>query len=73
LARIEAGHRLRIAVNSSDTPYLLPTLPQLENLVGGIYEVHSSPEYPSAVNVPLVDPQSLKTSTIAWGPCVSDC
>jgi putative CocE/NonD family hydrolase len=73
LARIEAGHHLRIAVNSADTPYLLPTLPQLESLVGGVYDVYASPEYPSAVDVPLVDPQSLKPSTIQWGPCVSDC
>jgi putative CocE/NonD family hydrolase len=73
LARIDRGHRLRITINSSDTPYLLPFAYELQNLTGGIYNVYRTSQYPSAINVPLVDPRSMTPSTVDWGPCVTDC
>lgn len=73
LARIDRGDRLRITINSSDTPYVLPTISDFRNLWGGIYHVLRSPQYPSSVNVPLVDPRTLTTSKYSWGDCVTDC
>ena len=73
LARIDSGHRLRITIRSSETPYLLPLASDMQDLMGGIYEVQRSGQYPSSVNVPLVDPRTLEPSSIAWGNCNTDC
>lgn len=47
------GHRLRVTVQTSDFPHLLPTPPQLTALLGGRYDVRRSAVYPSSVTVPL--------------------
>jgi predicted acyl esterase len=73
LARIAAGHRLRITINSSSTPYLLPSVGDLARLAGGIYEIQLGGGHASSVNVPLVDPGSLPTSAVDWGHCTTDC
>ena len=53
-ATLPAGHRLRITLSTADTPHLVPTLPELANLLGGVYQVSISPTAPSAVEVPLI-------------------
>jgi putative CocE/NonD family hydrolase len=52
VARIEAGHRLRVTVSSADTPRLLSTPLDLLNQVGGIYGIKWGPGG-SVVEIPL--------------------
>ena len=54
-ATIAAGHRLRITLTTADTPHLVPTLPALANLIGGVYSVELGGSGPSAVEIPFVD------------------
>jgi putative CocE/NonD family hydrolase len=53
-ATIATGHRLRVTVNTTDFPHLLPTPAQLGRLAGGRYEVQRSATAPSSVTVPLI-------------------
>jgi hypothetical protein len=53
MATIPAGHRIRVTLSTADTPHLLPTLPSLLKLIGGLYGVRISPTAPSAVEIPL--------------------
>jgi hypothetical protein len=73
LAQIPTGDELRITINSSDTPYLLPSEPDLQLLVGGTYQVMVGGKDGSSVKIPFVAPSSLQTSTYDWGACVTDC
>jgi putative CocE/NonD family hydrolase len=52
-AKLATGHRLRITVQSFDTPHLSPTAPQLANEAGGVIALHHSPRYPSRLIVPV--------------------
>lgn len=52
-ATIEAGHRLRIQVSSTDAPHLQPTLPQTLALLGGQYDVLRTASHPSSLSVPF--------------------
>ena len=52
-ASIEKGHRLRIAVQSFDTPHLSPTLPQLPSSLAPMV-IHNSAQYPSTLTIPAV-------------------
>lgn len=51
---IAAGHRLRVSVGASDLPHGLPPLPDLLSGVVGLLSVHSGPEQPSHVVLPVV-------------------
>jgi putative CocE/NonD family hydrolase len=51
---IAAGHRLRVTVNSTDFPHLLPTPQQLVKLLGGVYQVQRTAAAPSSITVPLI-------------------
>jgi hypothetical protein len=50
---VATGHRIRITLSTDDTPHLVPTAPELVNLLGGIYTVQHSPAAASAVEIPL--------------------
>lgn len=50
---VAAGHRIRVTLSTSDTPHLVPTAPELVNLLGGIYTVQHSPAAASAIELPL--------------------
>ena len=52
-ASIAKGHRLRIAVQSFDTPHLSPTLPQLPSSLAPMV-IHNSTQYPSTLTIPAV-------------------
>jgi putative CocE/NonD family hydrolase len=52
-ATIAKAHRIRLTLSTADTPHLLPTLPALTKLLGGVYHVQISPSAPSAVELPL--------------------
>jgi putative CocE/NonD family hydrolase len=73
VARIAAGHRIRVTVQSSYGPYLEPTLPDQVQLMGGSYDVQRGGAHPSSVSLSVLRPDQLRTSPIDWGPCVTDC
>ena len=52
-ARIPAGHRLRLSVQTSDTVRFLPTAPRLQGAVGSVVKLHHDAEHPSAVVLPV--------------------
>ncbi|EWC61300.1 hypothetical protein UO65_3356 [Actinokineospora spheciospongiae] len=52
VARVEAGHRLRVTVSSADTPRLLSTPLDLLNQLGGVYGIKWGPGG-SLVEIPL--------------------
>jgi putative CocE/NonD family hydrolase len=49
------GHRLRVTIDTTDFPHLLPTPQQLAKLFGGSYEVQRTATAPSSITVPLTD------------------
>jgi hypothetical protein len=50
-ATIAAGHSIRVTLSTADTPHLVPTVPELANLTGGVYQVQIGS---SAVELPLI-------------------
>jgi putative CocE/NonD family hydrolase len=61
-AEVPAGWRVRLTLTTSDTPHLLPTLAQIPNLVGGLYEVQRNATAASFVNLPMAPAASLTTA-----------
>ena len=51
---IAAGHRIRITIETTDFPHLLPTPPELVRLLGGVYQVQRTAAAPSSVTLPLL-------------------
>jgi predicted acyl esterase len=49
-ATIARGHRIRVTLTTSDFPHLLPTVPQLLRLAGGVYHV----QHGSSITIPLI-------------------
>ncbi len=52
-AVLRKGHRLRISLQSFDTPHLTPTAPQLVDEAGGVITVHHGPAYLSRLILPV--------------------
>ena len=53
-ATIAQGHRIRVTVDTTDFPHLVPTPPQLLQLAGGRYEVQRTHLAPSSITLPLI-------------------
>jgi predicted acyl esterase len=53
-ATIGAGHRVRVTVQTTDFPHLMPTPPQLLKLLGGRYQVQRTAAAPSSITLPLI-------------------
>ena len=51
---LAAGHRLRVTIDTTDFPHLLPTPLQLAKLFGGSYSVQRTATAPSSITVPLI-------------------
>jgi putative CocE/NonD family hydrolase len=51
-AALRAGHRLRVTLQSFDTPHLSATVPQQVDQAGGVITIHHSAAYPSRIVVP---------------------
>ncbi|HJP65988.1 MAG TPA: CocE/NonD family hydrolase [Actinomycetota bacterium] len=51
-ATIAPGHRLRIAIQSADTPHLAWNLDQIRSQPGGVVSIHHDAEHPSVVVIP---------------------
>jgi len=64
---LQAGHRLRVTIATSDFPHALPDAAQLPGLLGGVYQLQRSSAYPSSVELPLADPASFRASGSAGG------
>src|SRR5581483_546205 len=52
-ATIAAGHRIRVTVQTTDFPHLVPTPPELLKLAGGRYAVQRTAAAPSSITLPL--------------------
>lgn len=52
-ARIPAGHKLRLSIQTSDTVRFLPTVPRLADSVGAVVTVHHDAERPSGLVLPV--------------------
>lgn len=53
-ATIAAGHRIRVTIDTTDFPHLVPTPRQLVNLLGGTYQVQRNASASSSVTLPLI-------------------
>ncbi|PPJ36533.1 hypothetical protein C5E45_19070 [Nocardia nova] len=62
--QIQPGERLRITVSTSDIPFAIPSTETLPNLVGGTYDVQHSPTFPSAITLPMADPDTFDDRTL---------
>jgi len=58
--KIAAGHSLRLTLTTSDTPHLGFTPDQLQNLVGGVYQVQRNADSASFVELPLASPDAFE-------------
>jgi hypothetical protein len=67
MAELPAGWRLRVTITTGDTPHLFPTLTQVPNLVGGIYQVQHNAGAASSLTVPLAPATAFSV------PCGSVC
>ena len=73
MARIPAGHRIRVTITTSDTPHETPPGNQVASLVGGIYQVQRNAAHASFVDLPLARPGGFATSPVSWGGCNGSC
>ena len=72
LARIAAGHRLRVTVATAAT-HLHPSPVQLAGLMGGVYELQRGGPSGSYVDIPMTGPGSLRKSPLVWSDCGGGC
>lgn len=73
LARIKAGHRLRLTVDTNATPGLVPMPSETLQLLGSTTYLQRSATSASHVNIPLIPSDRLRTSATDWGPCNGSC
>jgi predicted acyl esterase len=52
-AELRKGHRLRFTLTSSDSPHVLPTIPQQADLAGGVYRVQRNAAASSYLEIPM--------------------
>jgi uncharacterized protein len=53
LVTLPAGDSLRVTISTTDTPHLVPIPSQLEQLVGGQYQIERTPGAASSLTVEL--------------------
>jgi putative CocE/NonD family hydrolase len=53
-ATIAKGHRIRVTLQTTDFPHLVPTPPAILKLLGGTYQVQRTATAPSSVTLPLI-------------------
>lgn len=61
-AQLAPGHRLRLTLNTSDTPHLLPIPAQVAKLTGGVYEVQHNTAAASFLEVPIAPASTFPTT-----------
>lgn len=52
---IRKGHRLRLVLQTGDTPHLLPPVAKILQLAGGVYRVQTNAVTPSFLSLPVLD------------------
>ena len=52
---LKKGHRLRLVLQTGDTPHLLPPVAKALQLLGGIYRVQTNAVTPSFLSLPILD------------------
>ena len=57
-------YQLRLTLTTSDTPHLAPTLPQAQNLAGGVYAVQRNAAAASYLEVPLAPADAFASCPI---------
>jgi putative CocE/NonD family hydrolase len=62
VAELKPGHRLRLTLNTADSPHLLPLPHQAANLAGGVYQVQRNAGNASFLEVPTASPQDFRRS-----------
>ena len=55
-AVIKAGHQLRVSVGPANWPSYISPVPQLVGQAGGILSIHHSPDRPSYITLPVLEP-----------------
>lgn len=70
-ARVRRGHRLRLTIQTT-APWATPAAKDVDDLVGGLYQVQRNGLYPSRVNIPFVE-GPLDVSSTDWGKCHFAC
>ena len=60
VARIKAGHSLRLTLTTGDTPHLLPTRTQAADLGGGLYDIQRNRTAASFLELPLIRPTQAR-------------
>ncbi|TMK42583.1 MAG: CocE/NonD family hydrolase [Actinobacteria bacterium] len=67
LADIAAGHRLRLTLTTSDSPHLLATPSQAQDLTAGVYQVQRNAGAASYLEVPMAPPGAFSSSRLLAG------
>ncbi|HVW40026.1 MAG TPA: CocE/NonD family hydrolase [Amycolatopsis sp.] len=62
--QLNPGERLRITITTSDIPFAFPSTKMVPNLVGGIYSIQHTAQYPSSVTVMMADPSTFAPCSI---------
>jgi putative CocE/NonD family hydrolase len=68
---LPAGDSLQLVISTGDTPHLLPTPSQLQQLLGGVYQVQRNASYPSSLEVPLAPRSVFAATAVAPSPSSS--
>jgi hypothetical protein len=68
---LAAGHRLRVTLTTGDTPHLIPTLNQLPDLIGGVYQVHRGAADASSLQLSFAENTSAPSATASARPPTS--
>jgi len=58
-AQLDAGHRLRLTLTTTDFPTLVPTTPDEANLLGGVYQVQRNRAHASFIELESVPAAQL--------------
>ncbi|MHB8438381.1 MAG: CocE/NonD family hydrolase [Acidimicrobiales bacterium] len=69
-ALVAKGWSIRLTLDTADTPHMVPTPSQQENLVGGIYQVQRNSIAASFVNLPLVPASTFSAQCPSYA-CIS--
>ncbi len=52
---LKKGHKLRLVLQTGDTPHLLPPVAKILQLAGGVYRVQTNAATPSFLSLPILD------------------
>lgn len=62
---VPAGHRLRLLVQTNDTPHLLPSPLRTLSALGGQYQLQTNAVHPSFLEVPVAGQEASSLATVS--------